>query len=40
MVQGNGSGAGLALIDAVAKHNERNPGKEVCTSTTRRSTPT
>ena len=27
--QGNGSGAALALTDAVAKHNERNPGKEV-----------
>ena len=29
ITQGNGSGAGLALEDAVAKHNERNPGKEV-----------
>ena len=29
IVQGNGSGAALALIDAVNKHNERNPGKEV-----------
>jgi len=29
VVQGNGSGAGLAIEDAVAKHNERNPGKEV-----------
>jgi branched-chain amino acid transport system substrate-binding protein len=29
IAQGNGSGAGLALEDAVAKHNERNPGKEV-----------
>lgn len=29
IVQGNGSGAALALSDAVAKHNERNPGKEV-----------
>ena len=29
IVQGNGSGAALALTDAVAKHNERNPGKEV-----------
>ena len=29
ITQGNGSGAGLALSDAVAKHNERNPGKEV-----------
>lgn len=29
IVQGNGSGVGLALLDAVNKHNERNPGKEV-----------
>ncbi len=29
VTQGNGSGAGLAILDAVAKHNERNPGKEV-----------
>jgi branched-chain amino acid transport system substrate-binding protein len=29
ITQGNGSGAGLALEDAVAKFNERNPGKEV-----------
>ncbi len=29
VVQGNGSGAALAIIDAVNKHNERNPGKEV-----------
>jgi branched-chain amino acid transport system substrate-binding protein len=29
VVQGLGSGAGLALMDAVNKHNERNPGKEV-----------
>jgi branched-chain amino acid transport system substrate-binding protein len=29
IVQGNGSGAALALSDAVAKHNERNPGKEI-----------
>jgi branched-chain amino acid transport system substrate-binding protein len=29
IVQGNGSGAALAVMDAVAKHNERNPGKEV-----------
>ena len=28
-VQGNGSGAAPAIIDAVNKHNERNPGKEV-----------
>jgi branched-chain amino acid transport system substrate-binding protein len=29
ITQGNGSGAALAILDAVAKHNERNPGKEV-----------
>jgi branched-chain amino acid transport system substrate-binding protein len=29
VVQGNGSGAALAISDAVSKHNERNPGKEV-----------
>jgi branched-chain amino acid transport system substrate-binding protein len=29
IAQGNGSGAALALSDAVAKHNDRNPGKEV-----------
>jgi branched-chain amino acid transport system substrate-binding protein len=29
VAQGNGSGVGLALIDAINKHNERNPGKEV-----------
>jgi branched-chain amino acid transport system substrate-binding protein len=29
VVQGNGSGAALAISDAVAKHNERNAGKEV-----------
>lgn len=29
MTQGNGSGAALAISDAVSKHNERNPGKEV-----------
>jgi branched-chain amino acid transport system substrate-binding protein len=29
VTQGNGSGAGLAILDAVAKHNERNPGKEL-----------
>ncbi len=28
LVQGNGSGAALAIMDAVSKHNERNPGKE------------
>ncbi len=29
ITQGNGSGAGLALEDAVQKYNDRNPGKEV-----------
>ena len=29
IVQGNGSGAAGALIDAINKHNERNPGKEI-----------
>jgi branched-chain amino acid transport system substrate-binding protein len=29
VLQGNGSGAALAISDAVAKHNERNPGKEI-----------
>ncbi|MEO8837155.1 MAG: branched-chain amino acid ABC transporter substrate-binding protein [Herbaspirillum sp.] len=29
IAQGNGSGVALALIDAVNKHNARNPGKEV-----------
>ena len=29
VTQGNGSGAALAIADAVAKHNERNPGKEL-----------
>jgi branched-chain amino acid transport system substrate-binding protein len=29
VVQGNGSGPALAIIDAIEKHNERNPGKEV-----------
>ena len=29
VTQGNGSGAAAAIIDAVNKHNERNPGKEV-----------
>jgi branched-chain amino acid transport system substrate-binding protein len=29
IAQGNGSGVALALVDAVNKHNERNPGKEV-----------
>lgn len=29
ITQGTGSGVGLALIDAINKHNERNPGKEI-----------
>jgi branched-chain amino acid transport system substrate-binding protein len=29
ITQGNGSGAATAIMDAVSKHNERNPGKEV-----------
>ncbi len=29
IAQGNGSGAAAALIDAISKHNERNPGKEL-----------
>ena len=29
VTQGNGSGAGMAIADAVSKHNARNPGKEV-----------
>jgi len=29
IVQGNGSGVALALIDAINKYNDRNPGKEV-----------
>jgi branched-chain amino acid transport system substrate-binding protein len=29
IIQGNGSGVALALVDAINKHNERNPGKEV-----------
>ncbi|HUP77089.1 MAG TPA: branched-chain amino acid ABC transporter substrate-binding protein, partial [Pirellula sp.] len=29
VAQGNGSGVALALSDAVTKHNERNPGKEI-----------
>ncbi len=29
VVQGNGSGAAAALVDAINKHNERNPGKEL-----------
>jgi branched-chain amino acid transport system substrate-binding protein len=29
IIQGNGSSVAMALTDAVTKHNERNPGKEV-----------
>ncbi|NEX62433.1 branched-chain amino acid ABC transporter substrate-binding protein [Noviherbaspirillum galbum] len=29
LIQGSGSGAALAIVDAVNKHNERNPGKEI-----------
>ncbi|MDT3680570.1 MAG: branched-chain amino acid ABC transporter substrate-binding protein [Burkholderiaceae bacterium] len=29
VIQGNGSSVAIALSDAVAKHNERNPGKEI-----------
>ncbi|RYF45822.1 MAG: branched-chain amino acid ABC transporter substrate-binding protein, partial [Comamonadaceae bacterium] len=29
VVQGNGSGPALAIMDALEKHNARNPGKEV-----------
>ena len=29
ITQGNGSGAAMAILDAVSKHNERNPGKEL-----------
>ncbi|HLL10046.1 MAG TPA: ABC transporter substrate-binding protein, partial [Rubrivivax sp.] len=29
VTQGNGSGAAAAILDAVQKHNERNPGKEL-----------
>ncbi|MBC3935841.1 branched-chain amino acid ABC transporter substrate-binding protein [Undibacterium rugosum] len=29
VTQGNGSGVGMALLDAINKHNERNPGKEI-----------
>jgi branched-chain amino acid transport system substrate-binding protein len=29
VMQGNGSSVAMALVDAIAKHNERNPGKEV-----------
>src|SRR5205823_7083890 len=29
IIQGNGSSVALALVDAIGKYNERNPGKEV-----------
>ncbi|PWF43954.1 branched-chain amino acid ABC transporter substrate-binding protein [Massilia glaciei] len=29
ITQGSGSGAGLALLDQINKHNDRNPGKEI-----------
>jgi branched-chain amino acid transport system substrate-binding protein len=29
IIQGNGSGVALALVDAINKYNDRNPGKEV-----------
>lgn len=29
VAQANGSGSALALVDAINKHNERNPGKEI-----------
>ena len=29
VTQGNGSGAAMAILDAVSKHNARNPGKEI-----------
>ena len=29
VVQGNGTGAAMAIVDALEKHNARNPGKEV-----------
>jgi branched-chain amino acid transport system substrate-binding protein len=29
IAQGNGSGVAIALSDAVSKHNQRNPGKEI-----------
>jgi len=29
VIQGNGSSVAMALVDAINKHNERNPGKEV-----------
>lgn len=29
VAQGNGSGVALALVEAINKHNERNPGKEI-----------
>jgi branched-chain amino acid transport system substrate-binding protein len=39
VVQGNGSSVALAITDAVLKHNERNPGKEVLFLTTPPSIP-
>ena len=29
VIQGNGSSVAMALVDAINKHNERNPGKEI-----------
>ena len=29
VIQGNGSSVAIALVDAINKHNERNPGKEI-----------
>ena len=40
VMQGNGSSVALALSDAVAKHNERNPARKSSASTTRRWTRT
>lgn len=37
VTQGNGSSVAIALSDFITKYNERNPGKEVFTSTTPRS---
>ena len=39
ITQGNGSSVAGALLDAVNKHNERNPGKEIISSTILRWTP-
>jgi hypothetical protein len=39
IMQGNGSSVAHALTDAVLKHNERNPARKCCTSTTPPSTP-